>query len=317
MAYSGASVDEAMHKMMVGYLDPIHKLVFYLGAPANPGKWKRRSDEDYGWTVEGQRDTVVFAKPQAVKVHRVLGEPVVLERTPGSAVLAEVQNGSHHPLTREISYSRTKTKQRTSIDSMTHGWSFDSTTTIGAEVTAGEEGIGSVKASIEQSISVGAHGEYTSGTEMVDATEESIEDEIEIQIDPGTISRILQTTDKANIKVPFVDKDVYDIGAEYIDWADTTNVHQGNWRFLPIGKKKWKGKLHYYRLLSWANLEELRAKISGQHKYYPRSALRVPGVEQWYKWLEKEDNRTVEYHGEAVYNEASATNVLVDERSIT
>lgn len=319
MSYTGATVDEAIHRMMTAHLEPIHRLLAALGADTaqydTTGRWRRRSNEEYGWVAKGERDTVVFQRPEPVSVHRVLGEPVVLDRKPGSALIDEVQNDDDREVIRTITYSRSRSRSRSAIKSMTHGWSFDSTTTVGAEVTAGQEGIGSVKASIETSISVGAHGEYTSGSELVDETEESVEDSIQLSVQPGTISRVLQATDSARIKVPFTDRAVYDLPAKYVDFSRIHNVRGRNWKYLRRGKRYADASSSYY-LLGWDSIDHLRAMLSGQSRDNPRSVMDVPDVRRWYTWLADEENRTIEYAGEAIYDEASATSVKVDSRPI-
>ena len=259
------SVREAQTKLQALYLDPISDIAAALGVQLNNAKaWKPTSANRY--TRKGERDAIIFPEVfEMLSSRRQMGDPIITNRESEWSLVQPVINDTPEPSKEIVKYSTRKAENFLESESSTQGWHFESTTVIKANASGSFMGI-SADASVENTTTVGASGQYDSASEKGRETSSGVDKTTEFTVPPHSTRIVEQYEESAKIKVPISDKNVFDIAFVIEDWKE---YDKGS----PLWHNKRKHSVRHSKthvMLEIHSLEDLRDLLIGVNSDFPK-----------------------------------------------
>ena len=201
------SVREAHTKLQAFYLDPISDIAAALGVQLNNAKaWKPTSANRY--TRKGERDAIIFPEVfEMLSSRRQMGDPIITNRESEWSLVQPVINDTPEPVEEMVRYSTRKTENFLESESSTQGWHFESTTVTEAKAGGSFMGI-SADASVSNTTTVGASGQYDSASEKGQETSSAVDKTTKVTVPPHSTRIVEQYEESAKIKVPITELNV-------------------------------------------------------------------------------------------------------------
>ena len=311
MPYTGISQELAYRAFQEDALEHIAHITYQGGghegwqSARRTGRWDYLGDHWGGLCWQHGREIIQFGDLQFAKADIHSGDAVpVGELENHYAIIGTAENETPEDAERTVSFQRGETTTLESQESQTHGWNVR--VWIEGQSGGGEASGGSyVKAGIE----VGAHGEYARAMKEGSGTSDLITDSVKLILPAGSERDIEQLIQRGKVKVVFTHKGVVNLNFWCVGYKHLRH-HKG---FIE-GNDDWTKWGHTRSRKMWQceSMPDLFAILSGQSGEYrnrSRNWLEDKWIRRAYEWLADEENRTLEFTTEAVFDKSLKSHV--------
>ena len=312
MSYTGISQELAYRAFQQDALTHIAHITYQGGghegwqSARRTGRWDYLGDHWDGLCWQHGREIIQFKELQFEKadVHSDLAVPIgPLENH--YAIIGDADNDTPEPGSRTISFQRGETTSLESQESQTHGWNVR--VWLEGQSGGGEASGGSY---VKTGTEVGAHGEYAKAMMEGSGTSDLVTDSY-TQIVPKYSKRDFeQLIQRGKVKVKFTHKGVIDLRFWAVGYKHLRH-HKG---FIE-GNDDWTKWGHTRSRKMWEceSISDLYAILTGQSGEYRNRSRNWMAEDKWirraYEWLSDEDNRTLEFTTEAVFDKSLKSSV--------
>ena len=313
MSYTGISQELAYRAFQKDALKHIAHITYQGGGrdgwldARRSGRWEYLGDHWGGlcWKHKDGREIIQFKELQFEKADVHSGNAVPLGDLENHyAIIDTVDNETPEDALHKVEYERGETTSLESQESQTHGWNVR--TWIEGQSGGGEATGGSyVKAGIE----IGAHGEYAKSMKEGSGKSDLVTTSTTLTVPANSERDIEQLIQRGKVKVTFTHKGVIDLRFVCVGYKHLRH-HKG---FIHDNEdwKKWGGtkSRRIWRTESATDLYAILTGQSGEYRNYSRNWLEDKWIRQAYEWLADEDNRTLEFTTEAVFDKSLKSHV--------
>ena len=307
MSYTGISQELAYRAFQKDALKHIAHITYQGGGrdgwldARRSGKWDYLGEHWGGLCWQHGREIVQFGDLEFVKADVYSGKAVPIGTLENHyAVIAPAHNDTPEKAFRTISFQRGETTSLESQESQTHGWNVR--TWLEGQSGGGEASGGSyVKAGLE----IGAHGEYAKAMTEGSGTSDLFTDSVTMELPAYSDREFEQLIQRGKAKVKFTHKGVIDLNF----WAVGYKKLRHRKGFIH-DNKDWRDWGHTRSRKIWQceSATDLFAILSGQSGEYRNRSRNWLEEDKWirqaYEWLADEENRTLEFTTEAVFDKS-------------
>ena len=312
MSYTGISQELAYRAFQKDALPHIAHITYQGGGrdgwldARRSGKWDYLGEHWGGLCWQHGREIVQFDDLEFVKADVFSGKAVPIGALENHyAVIAPAHNNTPEDAQRTITFERGETSSLESQESQTHGWNVR--TWLEGQSGGGEASGGSyVKAGVE----IGAHGEYAKAMTEGSGTSDLFTDSVTMTLPAHSDREFEQLIQRGKSKVKFTHKGVIDLKFWAVGYKNLR--HRKGFIHDNSDWKKWGGtrSRKIWQCESAIDLFTILSGQSGEYRNRSRNWLEEDKwIKQAYEWLADEDNRTLEFTTEAVFDKSLLSSV--------